>query len=123
MQDNIENKNTKSVTKLSLYIIGGIALAVYIAWTIFLIWGYFDLRADVSSENSGLGVALVLALIVIFYGIMVYAVDTILWIVGLIISIAKRKKGLPLWWIITFAVMCVVPALTETIMIILYSAI
>ncbi len=119
-----ENKivNQKPVGKISLYILGGIALAVYIAWTIFLIWGYFDSKASLAAGDSEFGFALAFAIIVIAYGIIVYAADTILWIIGLIISLVKRKKGLPLRWVITFAIFCVVPAITETIMILAYSA-
>ena len=119
MEENkiVENKPVK---KLSLYIFGGIALTLYLVFTAFLIHGYFDLKADMAADGGSFAYALVLALIVIAFGIATYLATTIFSLIGLIISIKKRKKGLKLRWVIGFIVMTVLPAVTEIIMILLY---
>ena len=113
-------KEENKVKKLSLYILGGISLAIYLAFTIFLLIEYFSLSAQVKAGEN-VAVALVVAIIIIFYGIIVYGASSILAIAGLIVSIVKRKKGLSVGWIIGFIVMSVLPIITEVLMYLLYS--
>ena len=109
-------ENKPEVKKLSLYILGGVALFIYLAFTVFLLIEYFGLVAQV---KAGQNVAV--ALIIIFYGIIIYGASTLLSAAGLIISIIKRKKGLSLGWIIGFIIMSVLPIITEILMYLLYS--
>lgn len=119
MEENkiVENKPVK---KLSLYIIGGIALTLYVLYTAFLIYGYFDLRADMAVEGGQIAYALVFALMVIAFGIATYFATTILSSIGLTIAIVKRKKGLNIRWVVAFLIMTVLPIVTEIFMILLY---
>lgn len=112
--------NKPEVKKLSLYILGGIALFIYLAFTAFLLINYFILAAQVKAGEK-VAVAFVVAIIVIFYGIIIYGASTLFSIAGLIISIIKRKEGLPFGWVIGFIVMSVLPIVTEILMYLLYS--
>lgn len=113
-------ENKPEVKKLSLYILGGIALFIYLAFTVFLLIEYFSLVAQVKAGQN-VAVALVVALIIIFYGIIIYGASTLLSVAGLIVSIIKRKNGLSLGWIIGFIIMSVLPIITEVLMYLLYS--
>lgn len=119
MEENkiVENKPVK---KLSLYIIGGIVLTIYLLFTAFLVYGYFDVRADMVQNNGQIAFALVFAIIVIGLGITVYLATAILSLIGLIIAIIKRKKGLNLRWLIAFIIMTILPIITEIFMIVIY---
>ena len=116
----MENEE-KKVKKLSLYILGGIAIALYFFITIYLLIGYFDVRADMSNENAQIGFALVYVIVVILMGSAFYLGITIIAVAGLIVAKVKRKRyGLARKWVIPFIVFTILPAVTEIFMILLY---
>lgn len=111
----------KKIKKLSLYILGGIAIALYLFITIYLLIGYFDLRADMSNENAQIGFALVYVIVVILMGSAFYLATTIISVVGLIVANVKhRRNGLGKKWVIPFIVFTILPVVTEIFMILLY---
>ena len=100
--DNIQDTAltpTKKVKLLPLRIIGAI---LYILATAFFAYLLIEVTTD-TSQSTGLAVAIYLVLLLVYGGI-VYGADLILFTVGLIISIAKRKKENTKGSIIFFAV-------------------
>ena len=114
--------NGFSISKKSLYILGAIALGLYLFMTIFLTYGYFDLLKDVGKENAQVGFALVFVIVVILMGSGGYLASFGFALAGLIVSIVKRKRhGLDMKWVVPFIVLTVLPILTEIFMILLYN--
>ncbi len=105
--------NTIKKTKhTSLLVLKIIFLIAHVLISAFLIISMFD---SLSSANPELSLALYLALIVIIFGTIGYAVCLILAIVGLIISIVKKSKNN----IIVFTIFMFLPILTEFLIIII----
>ena len=104
------NEKSKFLTSLKI-----IFAIIYLAVTIWLVWGLIDIVISPSGVNS-LDVALYLAFIVIIFGSIGYILSLIPAIMGLIYSIAKKfgKSN-----IIFFIVAVILPIITETIIIII----
>lgn len=101
--DNIQDtalSPTKKVKLLPLRIIGAI---LYILITAFFAYMLIDMLID-KPQNLGLSLAVYLVLL-LSYGSIAYGVDLILFLVGLIISLAKRKKENAKGSIIFFALL------------------
>ena len=101
--DNIQDTAltpTKKVKLLPLKIIGAI---LYILITAFFAYMLIDMLID-KPQNLGLSLAVYLVLL-LTYGSIAYGVDLILFLVGLIISLAKRKKENAKGSIIFFALL------------------
>lgn len=113
VNEEVIQEQPKKVKKTSLIVLGVIALIFYLAVTIFGFILLFDaLNAETNFER---GVSLVLVIIlVIGYGSLAYLVPIGVSIAGLIVSIKKKKRyGLSKLWIIGFAIMIVLPIITE----------
>ena len=101
--DNIQDTAltpAKKVKLLPLRIIGAI---LYILITAFFAYMLIDMLID-KPQNLGLSLAVYLVLL-LTYGSIAYGVDLILFLVGLIISLAKRKKENAKGSIIFFALL------------------
>ena len=101
--DNIQDTAltpTKKVKLLPLRIIG---IILYILITAFFAYMLIDMLID-KPQNLGLSLAVYLVLL-LTYGSIAYGVDLILFLVGLIISLAKRKKENAKGSIIFFALL------------------
>ncbi len=90
---------TKKVKLLPLRIIGAI---LYILITAFFAYMLIDILID-KPQHVGLAFAVYLVLL-LSYGSICYGVNLIIFLVGLIISIAKRKKQKAKGSIIFFSV-------------------
>ena len=102
-----------------------IVAVLFVGLTVFLVSGLINeiTKPPVNSENtidlSGLGLALYLIIVIILIGGAGYLLNTILSIVGLIISLSKRKDGVGNGTIIYFVVFIALPIITEALLILL----
>ena len=84
------SSNTKSKFLAALKII---FIIIYVLLTAFLAWGLID-TLTAPSENASLALGLYLAIVVIIFGLIGYAVSLITAAIGLIVAIVKHAgKG------------------------------
>ncbi len=103
------NGKSKFLTALKI-----IFSVIYLAVTIWLVWGLVDIAISPSGVNS-LDVALYLVFIVLIFGSIGYILSLIPAIIGLIYSSVKKLgKGN----IISFIIAVILPIITEAILII-----
>ena len=109
------SSNTKSKFLTALKII---FIIIYVLLTAFLAWGLID-TLTAPSENASLGLAIYLAIVVIIFGGLGYAVSLISAILGLIVAIVKRSgKGNVAFFIIAIFL----PVVTEIAFILICQA-
>lgn len=100
------SSNTKSKFLTALKII---FIIIYVLLTAFLAWGLID-TLTAPSENASLGLAIYLAIVVIIFGGIGYALSLVVAILGMIVAIVKRAgKGN----VAFFIVAVLLPILTE----------
>ncbi len=115
----IKKKNTL------LIVLQVIVAVLFVGLTAFLVGGLINEinTPPANTENtidlSGLGLALYLIIVIILIGGAGYLLNTILSIVGLIISLSKRKDGVGKGTIIYFIIFIALPIITEALLILL----
>ncbi|MBQ3116058.1 MAG: hypothetical protein IJC07_03410 [Clostridia bacterium] len=127
--DNQENKvlevteqveiTPQKKKRTSLIVLGALAVFFYLAITIFGFILLFDALNAESDFARGISLVLVIIL-VIGYGTLANIVPIGLSIAGLIVSIKKKKKyGTSKLWVVGFAIMMVLPIITEVLMLVI----
>ncbi len=126
--EQIQNNDVAPVqNKKKFLLVWKIIVAVlYAAITGFLVWSLFDALASLNDSVpegqlnfNGLGYGLYLIIVVLILGSIVYAVNAILSIVGLVVSV---KKDAGIGTKIYFIIFIVLPIITEIIIFIVAKA-
>lgn len=119
VNEEVIQEQPKKAKKTSLIVLGVIALIFYLAVTIFGLILLIDVLNSETDLERGIGLVVVIIL-VIGYGSLAYLVPIGVSIAGLIVSIKKKKRyGLSKLWIIGFAIMIVLPIITEIAILVL----
>ena len=111
----VEKKSTKICGKLTALKV--LSLIFYIAIFVFLFWELIALINYPNSNDKGFAVIGYILLLLIF-GVPGNIISSVLAIVGLITTLARREKGTKKGQVIFFAIMSVLPLITEVLLIV-----
>ncbi|MBQ9756036.1 MAG: hypothetical protein IJV99_00385 [Clostridia bacterium] len=115
MEDYNIERTVERVKRVPIFL-KVLSAIIYLVVTAFLIYGLIGCLDDKKVKVS---LAFYLTFSVIIFGSIGNIISTIVSLVGLIISIIKRKNGGSMADVIYFIVMVILPALTEIVIILI----
>lgn len=111
-----------TVNKKSLYVLGGIAFAIYLLITLFFLTAYIEFSVKPQEPSFGIELVLFLAIFVIAVGCIVYSISALIAFIGFIVAIRKKAQGLSGKAVLLFFFLTLLPIITEIVFMVCFKA-